>query len=82
MPEASSKETIRGLDPSTYDRIVEQNGIDHDISRVEVRGLFPLTGEFSFISADWAEDAYAREMEKTYNNKEPLIMGTSTILFL
>jgi hypothetical protein len=41
---------------------VEQNGIDHDISRVEVRGLFPLTGEFSFISADLAEDAYAREM--------------------
>ena len=73
--------TVEGLDPSTYDRIVEQNGIDHDISRVEVRGLFPLTGEFSFISADLAEDAYAREMEKTYNNKEPLIMGVDVARF-
>ena len=73
--------TVEGLDSSTYDRIVEQNGINHDVTRVEVRGLFPLTGEHSFINAELVEDACVREMKIEYNNNEPLIMGVDVARF-
>jgi general stress protein 26 len=34
---------VDGIDKKTYHRIVDKNGEDHDVTRVEVRGLFPLT---------------------------------------
>ena len=73
--------TVDGIDKKTYHRIVAQNGLEHDVTRVEVRGLFPLTGEFSFIDNDLAEDAYVREMEREYNVNEPLIMGVDVARF-
>jgi hypothetical protein len=67
--------TVDGIDKKTYHRIVDQNGEDHDVTRVEVRGLFPLTGDFSFINHELAEDAYTREMVHGNKNNEPLLMG-------
>jgi hypothetical protein len=73
--------SVEGLDKNTYQRIIDANGLEHRDSRVEVRGLFPLTGEDSFISHELAEDAYARVLEREYNNNEPLLMGVDVARF-
>jgi hypothetical protein len=48
---ASPSRTVAGIDSAVYDRIVDQHGLESDVARVEVRGLFPLTGESVFINA-------------------------------
>ena len=73
--------TVEGLDTNSYHRLVKIHKEESDFIRVEVRGLFPLTGEFSFINSELVEDAYSREMEREYHSNEPLIMGVDVARF-
>ena len=64
---------VEGVDPAVYQRISDENGEESDVCRVEVRGLFPLTGESVFINAELVGDASSRPLPEV--NYEPLIMG-------
>lgn len=65
--------TVAGIDSAVYDRIVDQHGLESDVARVEVRGLFPLTGESVFINAELVGDAASRALPP--ENNAALIMG-------
>jgi hypothetical protein len=52
----------------SYQRISDENGEESDVCRVEVRGLFPLTGESVFINAELVGDASSRPR---YNHPNP-----------
>lgn len=71
--------TVEGLDPAVYQRIADRYGEDHDITRVEVRGLFPRTGSNQFISRPVVMDAIARELFR--DPSEPLCMGVDVARF-
>ncbi|MCF1457187.1 MAG: hypothetical protein LPH21_06365 [Shewanella sp.] len=70
---------VEGLDPAVYQRIADKFGEDHDVTRVEVRGLFPRTGDDQFISRVVIDDAVVRELEEDIN--EPLLMGVDVARF-
>jgi hypothetical protein len=71
--------TIEGVDISVYERIVEQYGEDHDVTRVEVKGEFPRTGSNQFIGRELAQDAALREVVK--DEGAPLLMGVDVARF-
>jgi hypothetical protein len=64
---------VEGLDPAVYQRIADKYGEDHDVTRVEVRGMFPLTGSNQFIGREMAADAVLRDLVD--DPGEPLLMG-------
>lgn len=72
--------TVENVDSGVYQRIADKYGEDHDVTRVEVRGLFPRTGSNQFISAEVVADAAAREMVKE-DDEIPLIMGVDVARF-
>jgi len=72
--------TVEGVDTAVYDRIAAKYGEDHDVTRVEVKGLFPRTGSNQFISSEIVADAVARELVKE-DNDIPLIMGVDVARF-
>ena len=71
--------TIEGVDSAVFDRIVEQYGPDHDVTRVEVLGRFPRTGSNQFISREVAQDAATRQIED--DRGAPLLMGVDVARF-
>lgn len=72
--------TVEGVDSSVYQRIADKYGEDHDVTRVEVRGLFPRTGSNQFFSREVVHDAATREL---YSEGEdaPLLMGVDVARF-
>jgi len=64
---------VEGVDRQVYDRIVEKEGEDSDVTRVEVKGMFPRQGDCQFIGRDLVHEAQEREVE--HDPYEPLIMG-------
>lgn len=54
--------TVEGLDHSVFHKLIEDNGEDSDIARVEVRGMFPLQGFDQFINPTHIREAQAREL--------------------
>ena len=71
--------TVEGVDGGVYQRIADKYGEDNDVTRVEVRGLFPRAGSNQFISREVVSDAVARELEATAD--EPLLMGVDVARF-
>jgi len=71
--------TVEGVDASVYQRIADQYGEDHDVTRVEVKGEFPRTGSNQFIGREVVQDAATREVEE--DNGAPLIMGVDVARF-
>lgn len=71
--------TVEGVDAGVYQRIADQYGEDHDVTRVEVKGEFPRTGSNQFISRDTISKAAAREFHE--DNGAPLLMGVDVARF-
>lgn len=65
--------TVEGLDPATYQRIIDTYGADSDEARVEVYGQFPNQSDLQFIPSDKVADAKSRELVK--DNGAALVMG-------
>lgn len=65
--------TVEGVDPNTYQGIIDRYGPDSDEARVEVYGQFPNAGQRQFIAMDAIEGAQARTPED--DPGAPLLMG-------
>jgi hypothetical protein len=65
--------TVEGVDTGVYDRIAEQYGEDHDVTRIEVKGQFPRVGSNQFISSALVKEAQERQIVADLG--ESLIMG-------
>ena len=59
---AIDSRTVEGIDKAVYQRIADKYGEDHDVTRVEVRGLPPKTGDDAVISLGLVEDAVERDV--------------------
>ena len=70
---------VEGTDPAYLQGIVTRYGEDSDEARVEVRGLFPRTGDDAFMSREAVELAVAREVE--IDAGAPLVMGVDVARF-
>lgn len=66
---------VEGIDSRVYQRIADKYGEDSDVTRVEVKGQFPLIGSRQFIAPESVQMAQEREFESNLENWEPLIMG-------
>ena len=71
--------TVEGIDPTVYQRIADKYGEDHDVTRVEVKGLPPKTGESAVISMGLVEDAVNRDVVSTETAK--IIWGLDVARF-
>jgi hypothetical protein len=71
--------TVEGVDRGVYDRIAEQYGEDHDVTRVEVKGEFPRVGSNQFISREVIEKAATRDVVD--DGGAPLLMGIDVARF-
>ena len=65
--------TVEGTDKKFYEKLIENNGEDSYKSRVEVKGLFPLDAEGSFISPSDVAAALVRK--QPVSNNAPVIVG-------
>ena len=65
--------TVENIDHDRLNAIIEKNGIDSDVSRVEVLGQFPNQGDKQFISNRAVYDAQARNIDTDLY--EPLYLG-------
>jgi hypothetical protein len=61
--------TVEGIDATVYQRIADKYGEDHDVTRVEVKGEFPKTGEDAVISLGLVEDAVERDVAPMERSK-------------
>lgn len=71
--------TVENVDKGVYDRIAEKYGEDHDVTRVEVKGMFPVTAEAQFIDGGAIRDAAERENHE--DTGAPLVMGVDVARF-
>jgi hypothetical protein len=65
--------TVEGLDPKTYQRIIDTYGADSDEARVEVYGQFPNQSDMQFVPSDRVNEAKSRETAR--DPGAALIMG-------
>lgn len=65
--------TVEGSDLAVYEGIIAQYGDDSDEARVEVKGMFPRTGDRQLIARDAVMAAQQRELVP--DPGAPLIMG-------
>lgn len=72
-PEQIDARTVEGVDPLTYQGIIDTYGPDSDEARVEVYGMFPNAGQRQFIPMDHITGAQARIPED--DPGAPLLMG-------
>jgi hypothetical protein len=61
--------TVEGIDASVYQRIADKYGEDHDVTRVEVKGEFPRSGEDTVISLALADAAVGRDVGMTLSKR-------------
>ena len=57
--------TVEGIDHAVYQRIADKYGEDHDVTRVEVKGEFPKSGEDTVISLGLVEESVGREIDSS-----------------
>lgn len=70
--------TVEGTNRAYLDEIVSTYGVDSDIARVRVRGMFPSTSSLQFISSDVVAAARKREIGHYPGQllrPEPVIFG-------
>ena len=71
--------TVEGVDPQVYQRIADKYGEDDDVTRVEVKGEFPKSGENNVISLGLVEEAVTRDVERAASSK--IIWGLDVARF-
>lgn len=71
--------SIEGISQSAFNNIIKQYGADSDEARVEVYGLFPVTGTRQFIESNMVDDAMSRDVY--YDHGAPLLMGVDVARF-
>ncbi len=71
--------TVEGVDAQVYQRIADKHGEDDDVTRVEVKGLFPNTGARQFINHELIADAVSRD--NYMDEGAPLLMGVDVARF-
>lgn len=71
--------SVEGISQSAFNNIIAQYGADSDEARVEVYGLFPVTGARQFIDSDLVDDAMSREVYEDVG--APLLMGVDVARF-
>lgn len=54
--------SVRITNKAQIGKLIEDHGIDSDLVKVRVRGLFPSAGDKQFISGDLIEGAQSREL--------------------
>ncbi len=72
--------SIKDLDSSELQEIIEKYGPDSREARVEVRGEFPQQGDRQFISRQVVADACDRQLDK-YDDDAPLLIGVDPARF-
>ena len=65
--------TVEGTDKNLFEEMIAEHGIDSDVVRVEILGLFPKQGLRQFIDNDLVWGAQRREVEP--DPHAALIMG-------
>lgn len=65
--------TVEGTDPQVYQDIIDEYGDDSDEARKEVYGLFPKSGDESFISPRLVDEAVKREVAD--DPTAPIVIG-------
>jgi hypothetical protein len=65
--------TVEGTDTAIFDKIIKNHGEDSDVARVEVRGMFPATGERQLIGRDVIAAAQSRD--SVPDDGAPLLMA-------
>lgn len=65
--------TVEGTDPGVYQEILDEYGEDSDEARVEVYGLFPKSGDETFISPTMVEEAVKRKPQN--DPTAPIVIG-------
>lgn len=64
---------VRITNKTQINKLIEDHGLDSDLVKVRVRGMFPSAGDKQFISCDAVEAAQARDL--VVDRGAPLIMG-------
>lgn len=65
--------SVRITNKTQINKLIEDHGLDSDLVKVRVRGMFPSAGDKQFISCDAVEAAQSRELVP--DRGAPLIMG-------
>lgn len=65
--------SVRITNKTQIGKLIEDHGLDSDLVKVRVRGMFPSAGDKQFINSDDVEAAQARELVE--DRGAPLIMG-------
>lgn len=65
--------SVRITNKTQINKLIEDHGLDSDLVKVRVRGMFPSAGDKQFISCDAVEAAQAREL--IADRGASLIMG-------
>lgn len=71
--------SVEGTDKDYLNQIVQENGEDSDVSRVEVKGQFPRQGDCQFISSSIVDSAVEREL--VTDTHAALLMGVDVARF-
>lgn len=72
--------SIKGLDSSELQEILDKYGADSREARVEVRGEFPQQGDRQFISRQVVAEACDRQLDKA-DDDAPLLIGVDPARF-
>lgn len=67
--------SVEGTDHNYLNSIVQRYGEDSDEARVEVKGMFPQTGDSQFIGRDVIQSALDRDLDAVTDPWAPLLMG-------
>lgn len=70
---------VEGTDKAYLQSIADRYGEDHDVTRVEVKGQFPRTGDKQFIARETVDAAQIREVSP--DSTAPLIMAVDVARF-
>lgn len=65
--------SVRITNKTQIGKLIEDHGIDSDLVKVRVRGMFPSAGDKQFISCDAVEEAMARDLVR--DPHAPLVMA-------
>lgn len=71
--------TVEGTNKAYLDEVVETYGVDSDIVKVRVRGMFPSTSSLQFISSAHVEEARKRDVP--VDRSDPLVIGVDVARF-
>lgn len=66
---------VEGTNKDQLNRMVEDYGIDSDIVKVRVRGMFPSSSMMQWIGTDLVDASRERDMKKNEYDFAPVIIG-------